>query len=136
MPDLQPVFDELCRRLSVHEDVFALTDNPTDANAVGGRRADESSPDSYLLLGAPTESYPGGVSFAGVRLGKRYVSYYLMSVYAEPTLLDGLSEGLRKRMQGKSCFNFTRVDDGLFDELADLTARGREAFADAGLLAR
>jgi hypothetical protein len=135
MPDLQPVYDELHRRLSVHEDVFRPTDNLTDANAAGGRKVDAPSPATYILLGAPTDRYPDGQYFAGVKLGKRYVSYYLMSVYAEPTLLDGLSEGLRKRMQGKSCFNFTRVDDGLFDELADLTARGREAFADAGLLA-
>lgn len=134
MPDLQPVFDELCRRLSVHEDVFALTDNPTDANAVGGRRADESSPDSYLLLGAPTESYPGGVSFAGVRLGKRYVSYYLMSVHLRPDTV--ISPELAKRRQGKSCFNFTKIDEGLFDELADLTAAGREFYAEQGLLRR
>ena len=136
MPDLQPVYDELHRRLSVHEDVFRPTDNLTDANAAGGRKVDAPSPATYVLLGAPTDRYPDGQYFAGVKLGKRYVSYYLMSVYAEPALLDGLSEGLRKRMQGKSCFNFTRVDEGLFDELADLTARGREAFADAGLLAR
>jgi hypothetical protein len=136
MPDLQPVYDELRRRLSVHEDVFRPTDNLTDANAAGGRKVDAPSPATYVLLGAPTDRYPDGQYFAGVKLGKRYVSYYLMSVYAEPALLDGLSEGLRKRMQGKSCFNFTRVDEGLFDELADLTARGREAFADAGLLAR
>lgn len=134
MPDLQPVFDELCRRLSVHEDVFALTDNPTDANAVGGRRADESSPDSYLLLGAPTESYPGGVSFAGVMLGKRYVSYYLMSVHLRPDTV--ISPELAKRRQGKSCFNFTKIDEGLFDELADLTAAGREFYAEQGLLRR
>lgn len=134
MPDLQPVFDELCRRLSVHEGVFALTDNPTDANAVGGRRADESSPDSYLLLGAPTESYPGGVSFAGVRLGKRYVSYYLMSVHLRPDTV--ISPELAKRRQGKSCFNFTKIDEGLFDELADLTAAGREFYAEQGLLRR
>lgn len=134
MPDLQPVFDELCRRLSVHEDVFERTDNPTDANAAGGRRADAPSPDSYLLLGAPTESYPGGVSFAGVRLGKRYVSYYLMSVHLRPDTV--ISPELAKRRQGKSCFNFTRIDEGLFDELADLTAAGREFYAEQGLLRR
>lgn len=37
------------------------------------------------------------------------------------------SPALRKRMQGKSCFNFTRVDDALFFELVDLTARCRAA---------
>lgn len=65
--------------------------------------------------------------FAGTRLGARYVSYYLMPVYVEPSLLDGISPELRRRMQGKSCFNFTRVDERLFSELADLTRAGFEA---------
>jgi len=64
--------------------------------------------------------------FAGVRIGKAYVSYYLMPVYVEPSLLDGISPELRRRMQGKSCFNFRSVDDGLFAELAELTRRGYE----------
>ena len=38
-------------------------------------------------------------------------------------------------MQGKSCFNFTKVDDKLFDELLEITAKGREMFADQGWLA-
>jgi hypothetical protein len=59
--------------------------------------------------------------FAGTRLGARYVSYYLMPVYIDPSLLDGISPDLRRRMQGKSCFNFTKVDESLFAELADLT---------------
>jgi len=58
---------------------------------------------------------------AATRLGKRYVSFYLMGVYGEPALLDGLSPELRRRMQGKSCFNFTKVDETLFRELAVLT---------------
>ena len=62
--------------------------------------------------------------FGGVRRGKAYVSYYLMPVYVEPSLLEGLSPGLKRRMQGKSCFNFRAVDDVLFEELADLTRRG------------
>ncbi|MCI0583789.1 MAG: DUF1801 domain-containing protein [Chloroflexi bacterium] len=64
--------------------------------------------------------------FAGVRIGKAYVSYYLMPVYVEPSLLDDISPELRRRMQGKSCFNFRSVDDGLFAELAELTRRGYE----------
>ena len=31
-------------------------------------------------------------------------------------------------MQGKSCFNFTTVDEALFAELADLAARGIPGF--------
>jgi hypothetical protein len=59
--------------------------------------------------------------FGGVQVKKRYVSYHLMPVYLNPALLDGISPELKKRMQGKSCFNFTRVDPALFEELAALT---------------
>jgi hypothetical protein len=62
--------------------------------------------------------------FGGVQIKKRYVSYHLMPVYANPKLLEGISPELRKRMQGKSCFNFTSVDTVLFDELARLTEAG------------
>ncbi len=78
------------------------------------------------------DGYPG--YFAGVRVGKRYVSYHLMPLYAFPDLLNDLSPELRMRMQGKSCFNFTRSDDGLFEELDALTRRGYEMFEANGLL--
>lgn len=60
---------------------------------------------------------------AGTRLGKRYVSYYLMGVYGDDRLRESVSPELKRRMQGKSCFNFTKVDEALFAELADLTER-------------
>ena len=63
---------------------------------------------------------------AATRLGKRYVSFYLMGVYGQPELLNGMSPELRRRMQGKSCFNFSKVDEGLFAELEALT---RESIA-------
>jgi hypothetical protein len=80
----------------------------------------------------PKDGYPG--YFGGVKVGKRYVSYHLMPVYAFPELLDGVPAQLLKRMQGKSCFNFTTVDDTLFAELRQLTRRGYGAFEEHGLL--
>jgi hypothetical protein len=68
--------------------------------------------------------------FGGVRLGKAYVSFYLMSVYACPDLLKSMSPELKKRMQGKSCFNFKEVDEKLFKELAKLTKAGAAKFSD------
>ena len=68
--------------------------------------------------------------FGGVRLGKNYVSFYLMSVYASPDLLKNISPELRKRMQGKSCFNFKEVDKKLFAELKALTKDGAAKFSD------
>lgn len=62
--------------------------------------------------------------FGGVQVKKRYVSYHLMPVYVNPQLLEGISPALKKRMQGKSCFNFTTSDAALFEELAALTDAG------------
>jgi len=61
---------------------------------------------------------------AGTRFGKSYVSFYLMPVYATPDLVESMSPELRKRMQGKACFNFTKVDEPLLAELDVVTARG------------
>ena len=66
--------------------------------------------------------------FAGVRTGKAYVSFHLMPVYACPELLEGLSPELRKRMQGKSCFNFKSVDENQLKELSRLTKAGFARF--------
>ena len=68
--------------------------------------------------------------FGGVRSGKNYVSFYLMSVYASPDLLKTMSPELKRRMQGKSCFNFKEVDRKLFGELKTLTKAGAARFSD------
>jgi hypothetical protein len=83
------------------------------------------------LYGVDTLQRPGGKAhdyFAGMRTGKRYVSFYLMPVYARPELLDALSPALRKRMQGKACFNFTTVDEPLMSELESLVRRSYDCF--------
>ena len=66
--------------------------------------------------------------FAAVRMGKNYVSFHLMPVYGIADLRDKMSPELKKRMQGKSCFNFTTPDEKLFKELAKLTKTGFAIF--------
>jgi hypothetical protein len=84
-----------------------------------------------MMLEVPGQEGQTWGFVAGTRLNKRYVSYYLMSVYAQPELLGSISPGLRRRMQGKSCFNFTSVDEALLDELERLTGRAIEGHAAA-----
>ncbi|MDP8994986.1 MAG: DUF1801 domain-containing protein [Pseudomonadota bacterium] len=71
----------------------------------------------------------------GVEVKKNYVSAHLIPVYAHPELLDGASEALRKRMQGKSCFNFKKMDEELVAELEALVDRGVARFEAEGKLA-
>lgn len=68
------------------------------------------------------ESKPWGY-VAGTRVGKRYVSFYLMPVYVSPDLVASISPELRRRKQGKACFNFAKVDEPLLAELASVAAR-------------
>jgi hypothetical protein len=66
--------------------------------------------------------------FGGVSRGKSYVSFHLMPVYALPELSKTMSPELRRRMQGKSCFNFSSPDEKLFKELSKLTKIGFTKF--------
>ena len=91
-------------------------------------------PGNYYL-NTPSKREDGYVyAFGGVQVKKNYVSYHLMPVYAQPELLKGASDTLKKRMQGKSCFNFKRVDEELFEELGELTRASFKAFKEKGLI--
>jgi hypothetical protein len=91
--------------------------------------------DSYSLDADYSEEYEKPVFFAAAMLKKNYVSFYLMPIYIYPELMDGISPDLQKHMQGKSCFNFKKVDDALFEELADLTRRGFDRYMLENLVA-
>ncbi len=79
--------------------------------------------DNYSLTAPSSAAYPEGLWFGAVQIKKNYISYHLMPVYVFPDLLDNLSSELKKRMQGKSCFNFTADDPLLFKELDALTKK-------------
>lgn len=72
--------------------------------------------------------------FAAAKIKKKYVSYYLPALYMFPELSNGISPGLRKRMQGQSCFNFTAVDSECLQELEKLTQAGFFALKSKSLL--
>ena len=95
----------------------------------------ETQTDFCELIGPSTPVSRGReVWFGAARIGKRYVSYHLMPVYVFPDLLDGISPELKKRMQGKSCFNYTHVDERLFHELSELTKQGYERYEKEGFI--
>ena len=93
---------------------------------------DDSS--KYVLNSTALTKSKRPIMFAGVSIEKAYVSFHLMPVYASPELLQRMSPELRKRMQGKACFNFRAVDDKLFTELEELTRVGFDAFKNLGYL--
>jgi len=84
--------------------------------------------DTYYLNGPYSEKWKKELFFASTQIKKNYVSFYLMPVYMYPDLLKDISPALKKHMQGKSCFNFKKVETELFKELADLTSKSIERF--------
>jgi hypothetical protein len=91
----------------------------------------EDTASCYRLEGGMHPTHKKPFPIAWVTVGKAYVSFHHMAIYARPDILKVVSKDLRARMQGKSCFNFTSVDPALFAELENLTVRGFEALRNA-----
>lgn len=98
---------------------------------VGKFTVKEDTATSYCLEGGVHPTHKKPFPIAWVAVGKAYVSFHHMGVYARPSLLEGVSKKLKARMQGKSCFNFSSVNQVLFTELEELTVRAFEAFRNA-----
>ena len=107
------VFDELKKILKPYAPKLTVT---------------ADTPEAYSLDGPYSEKWKKAVFFGAAQIKKNYVSFYLMPVYMFPDLLKDLSPELKKHMQGKSCFNFKKVEPELFKELAGLARKGAERF--------
>ena len=111
--DFPLIFEELKAILKPHAEKLTLTTDTLD---------------TYYVDGPYSEKWKKQLFFGSAQIKKNYVSFYLMPVYLYPDLLNDISPELKKRMQGKSCFNFKKVEPGLFKELAELTDRSVERF--------
>jgi len=101
---LKPIFGKYQSRLAVK------TDKPTEYSVV------TKKPSTFPQhKGAP-------MWFGSIRVGKAYVSFHLLALYMNPPLAATISPALKKRMQGKACFNFkVPPDKELVAELKSLT---------------
>jgi hypothetical protein len=117
MPDtdaFEATFKMLRKVLKPYEDSFTVV-------------ADK--PGRYYLASKAARTRSGSaIYFGGVEIKKNYVSFHLIPVYAAPALLKDASPSLLKRMQGKSCFNFTNVEPAQVKELTRLTHKGFASF--------
>ena len=111
--DFPIVFEQLKNILKPYEPKLTVTANTNNA---------------YSLDGPYSEKWKKVIFFGAAQVKKNYVSFYLMPVYMYPELLRDISPELKKRMQGKSCFNFRKVEPDLFRELKDLTRKGVDKF--------
>ena len=92
-------------------------------------------PDYYCLSIPWSPKFKKGFPIVWVKVSKSYVSYHLMPVYMLPQVKKTISAELKRRMQGKSCFNFKVIDEDLFKEIESLTTHGFEECKKFGILA-
>ncbi len=119
MPDLSTVFTEL-------RSIMAPYAAKLDA------KKDEAS--ELYLDTKHIQKNKKPLFFGAVQIKKSFVSFHLMPVYVKPELLARISPELKRRMQGKSCFNFAEVDKPLFKELAALTKAGFASYKEQGFV--
>ena len=93
----------------------------------------EDTPARYTLNTRAVTASGQPLFFGAVETKKNYVSFHVFAVYMFPELLDGIGD-LKKRMQGKSCFNFRKVDEAQVAALRSLVAAGHDRFRQEGLL--
>lgn len=117
--DARPVFEELKALLSHYAGDLEVV------------RDDE---ENYYLDTRYVMKNGKNLFFGAVQTRKKYVSYHLMPVYVTPALMDAASEQLRRRMHGKSCFNFTKLDTDMIQELSAVTEAGFRSYIEAGYI--
>jgi hypothetical protein len=93
----------------------------------------------YLLVTKSASPFPQHkghpMHVVWLQVGKAYVSFHLMPLYMSPALTGSISPALKKRMQGKSCFNFKDIPPlELIAELKLLTEAGVKQWADKNWL--
>jgi len=89
-------------------------------------------PGYYYLETSKLDAKGKSIFFGMVKSGAKKVSYHLMPIYCEPSLLKSVSPELKVKMQGKSCFNFNELQPVLFEELKSLTQKCIQSYETAG----
>ena len=120
MDDFQAIFDRIRAMFAAHEGKCVILHDTPDRYLLGAQEVREK--DGYRTW------------FGGVEIKKSYVSAHVFPVYVHPDMLETIDPALKKRMQGKSCFNFKKLDGAPLDQLAALVDAGAARFKEDGRL--
>jgi hypothetical protein len=117
--DFELAFDQLKRVFASHLRRLAISEDTASVYSVTCRAP------------SPFPQHKGHpMWFGSVRKGKAYVSFHLMPLYMNPPLMNTISPGLKKRMQGKTCFNFKAAPElQLLKELEQLVKAAMKDWA-------
>ena len=94
-------------------------------------RMTKDEPGNYMSESKTLRYLGKPVMFAGIT-SKSYVAFHLFPVYMFPNLVDGISPELKKRMQGKTCWNFKKAEESLFAELGKVVEASFRRFEEMG----
>jgi|SRR5271157_770464 len=94
-------------------------------------RVVKDGPGGYMSESKSIRYQGKPVMFASIT-SKSYVAFHLFPVYMFPNLLKGISPELKKRMQGKTCWNFKKPEEALFAELEGIVKASFQRFAEFG----
>lgn len=117
--DFIPVFCDLRKILTPYANLLVLEKDTDDEFYLNTRFVMKNRKPMY---------------FGSVKTLKNYVIFHLMPIYVFPELLAGISPSLKRRMQGKLCFNFKSLNDTLFSEIAVLTESEYSTYKKTGYL--
>jgi hypothetical protein len=65
-------------------------------------------------------------------INKSYVSLHYMPIYAEPETIKNLKPELLAKLNGKSCFNFKKLDSTLLVQIEETLSRGFAEYQNRG----
>ncbi len=91
----------------------------------------KDNPNHYLSESKSLRYRGKPVMFVSIT-SKSYVAFHLLPVYMFTELLKGMSHALKKRMQGKACWNFKKAEEELFAELGEVVGASFRRFAELG----
>jgi hypothetical protein len=121
---------KLCGPVAVDRAVCPLFQQAPRQSELLAVKTDSAS--EYTLVTRSPSPFPQHKGqpmwFGQVRLGKAYVSFHLMPLYMNAEFLGTISPALKRRMQGKTCFNFKHDPEA--EELGELDRLTRAAIKD------
>lgn len=90
--------------------------------AAPGMVVTDDTPTNFTLKTSWIEARTNQPAWFGwIAIKKSYVAYHVMPLYTLSDLNGAVPASLEKRRQGKTCFNFKKADQVLFDDLRRLT---------------
>jgi uncharacterized protein YdhG (YjbR/CyaY superfamily) len=87
---------------------------------------------AWGMLGFAYEGRP----FAAIAAHKSYLSLYLMDLYTQPALRKKHEKALSKLKMGKSCINFSSIDELPLETIVAIVKEAPNVVVEGGTLAK